>query len=46
MNMWIDFENAMDMGMDIGITFENKYGCEYSYTRPEPTSRPTLKLRD
>jgi len=36
MGMWIDFENPMDMGMSMGMTFENGYECRYNYTRPTP----------
>jgi len=42
MGMGIDFENPMRMVMGMGITFENGNGCRYSYTRPEPASRPSL----
>ena len=34
MDTGIDFENPMDMSMSMGMTFKNRYGCEYSYTRP------------
>ena len=27
MDMKINFENPMDMGVNMGITFENGYGC-------------------
>ena len=40
--MRIDFENPMDIGMNMGMTFENKYGWGYSYTRPELASRSSL----
>jgi len=40
MDMGIDFENLMGMGM----TVENGYGCGYSYTCPEPTSPPTCNF--
>jgi len=42
MDMWIDYENPMDMNMDMGMTFENGYGCWYSYTQPKPTPCPSL----
>ena len=42
MGMGIDFENPMGMGTDIGMTFENGYGCRYSYTCPEPAPCPSL----
>jgi len=41
--MGIDFENPM--GMDIGMTFENRYGCGYSSTHPEPTPCKSLLRR-
>jgi len=34
--MWIDFENPMNMGVGMGITLKNGYGCEYSYASPMP----------
>jgi len=34
MGMEMDFENSMGMGMGMGMTFENRYGCGYSYIRP------------
>jgi len=40
MDMGIDFENPMGMGM----TFENGYGCEYSYTRPTPIPSIDIKI--
>ena len=42
MGMEIDFENPMGMGMNMRMTFENEYRCEYSYTRPESAPRPSL----
>jgi len=42
MGMGIDFENPMDMSVDMGMTFENRYECGYSYTRPELTPRLSL----
>jgi len=44
MGIGIDFENPMGMGMGkgMGMTFENGYGCRYSYIRPEPAARPSL----
>ena len=42
MGMEIYFENPMVMGVGMGITFENGYGCEYNYTRPESAPRPSL----
>jgi len=42
MGMGVDFENPIDMGVGIGITFENWYGCEYGSTHPELVPRPSL----
>ena len=33
MSMSIDFENPMNMSVGMEITFENEYGCGYSYIR-------------
>ena len=40
----MDFENPMGMGMSIGMgmTFENRYECGYSYTHPELAPCPSL----
>jgi len=37
--MGIDSENPMGMGVGMGMTFENRYGCKYSYTCPTPIPR-------
>jgi len=42
MGMGIDFENPKGMCVGMGMTFENGYGFEYSYTRLEPAPRPSL----
>ena len=34
----------MGMGIGMGMTFENEYGCAHRYTRPEPASCPSLLM--
>jgi len=31
--MGVSFQYPMGMGMDMGVLFENRYGCRYSSTR-------------
>lgn len=38
----INFENLISIDMDIGMTFQNGYGCGYNFTRSVPSSRPSL----
>jgi len=33
-DMGIDFENPLDLGVVMGMTFENGYGCGYNSTAP------------
>jgi len=42
MGMRIDFESPMDIGISMWMTFQNGYGCRYSYTCPELIPRPSL----
>jgi len=42
MVMDVSFQYLMDMNTDMGVIFENGYGCEYNSTLPEPF--PLLSL--
>ena len=44
MGMRIDFKNlmGMDMGVGMEMTFANRYGCGYNYTRLTPISSIAL----
>ena len=42
MGMRIDFENLMSMTVDMGMNFENVYGCGYSSTCLIPAPSPSL----
>jgi len=42
MGMGIDFENPTVMSIDMGMTFENGYGCRYNSTCLVPASDPSL----
>jgi len=45
MGMRVDFENLMVVGMSMGMTFENSYGCRYTSIRPIPGLCPSLGLK-
>jgi len=42
MSMGVSFQYPMGMGMGMGMVFENRYGCRYTSTHPEPTPLPSL----
>jgi len=40
MGMDISFQYPMGMDTDMGVIFENRYGCRYNSTRPKSTPLP------